>query len=43
LAPVTVLMLAVVAIGFWPGMMDWITGPAASALVSTLTGGMTAN
>jgi proton-translocating NADH-quinone oxidoreductase chain N len=43
-APVFVLMLAVIAIGFWPGMMDWITGPAATALVGTVTGtGVLAN
>ncbi len=38
IAPLMVLTLAVIAIGFWPGMMDWITGPAATALVGTLTG-----
>jgi formate hydrogenlyase subunit 3/multisubunit Na+/H+ antiporter MnhD subunit len=33
-APLMVLMLAVIVVGFWPGLMDWITGPAASALVN---------
>jgi proton-translocating NADH-quinone oxidoreductase chain N len=36
--PVFVLMLAVIAIGFWPGMMDWLTGPAASSLVGMFAG-----
>ena len=43
LAPIAVLMLAVIALGFWPGMVDWITGPAASALVSTLSSGVMAS
>jgi len=42
-APLAALMLAVIAIGFWPGMVDWLTGPAASALVSTLSGGVMTN
>lgn len=32
-APLMVLTLAVIVVGFWPGLMDWITGPAASSLV----------
>ncbi len=43
-APLMVLTLAIIAIGFWPGMMDWVTGPAASALVGMFTGpGIVAN
>ena len=43
-APLMVMMLAVIVIGFWPGAMDWITGPAASSLVGMFTGhGMVGN
>ena len=42
--PLMVLTAAVIVIGFWPGIVDWITGPAASSLVGMFAGqGMTAN
>ena len=33
-APLALLALAVVAIGVWPGLMTWLTGPAGSALLA---------
>jgi proton-translocating NADH-quinone oxidoreductase chain N len=39
-APMFVLALMVVLVGFWPGVMDWITGPAASSLVGGIARGM---
>lgn len=37
--PVVVLTLAVIVLGFWPGLMDFITQPAALHLVSVFAGG----
>ncbi len=37
-APLAVMTLAVIVIGFWPGIMDWITGPASSTLVGMFAG-----
>jgi proton-translocating NADH-quinone oxidoreductase chain N len=33
--PLGLLALAVVAIGLWPGLVQWLTGPAGSALLSS--------
>ncbi len=33
-APLILMGLAVVAIGVWPGLMSWLTGPAGQALLS---------
>lgn len=38
-APVVVLTLIVVVLGFWPGLVDFITRPAAAHLVPIFTGG----
>jgi proton-translocating NADH-quinone oxidoreductase chain N len=38
-APVVVLTLLVVLLGFWPGVVDVITHPAAVSLVSIFSGG----
>jgi proton-translocating NADH-quinone oxidoreductase chain N len=38
-APLVVLTLAVIVLGFWPGLVDFITQPAALHLVSAFTGG----
>ncbi len=37
-APLMALAAVVIVVGFWPGMMDWITGPAASSLVGMFGG-----
>ena len=36
--PLTVMMLGVILIGFWPGAVDWITNPAAASLIGAVTG-----
>ena len=36
--PLVALTLAVVVLGFWPGLADWITEPAASGLVAMFGG-----
>jgi NADH:ubiquinone oxidoreductase subunit 2 (subunit N) len=38
-APIVVLTLLVVLLGFWPGLVDFITHPAAVHLVSIFSGG----
>jgi proton-translocating NADH-quinone oxidoreductase chain N len=38
-APIVVLALFVVVLGFWPGLVDFITHPAAVHLVSIFSGG----
>ena len=38
-APLVVLTLAVIVLGFWPGLVDFITQPAAMHLVSIFAGG----
>jgi proton-translocating NADH-quinone oxidoreductase chain N len=38
-APLVVLTLAVIVLGFWPGLVEFITQPAAASLVSIFTGG----
>ena len=37
-APLVVLTAAVLVLGFWPGLVDFITGPAAVNLVSIFAG-----
>jgi len=37
-APLVVLALAVVAVGLWPSLMNWLTAPAAAALLSGFGG-----
>jgi len=37
-APLVVLTLVIVALGFWPGMVDFVTGPAGEQLVSIFAG-----
>jgi len=32
--PLVILSLAVIALGFWPGLISWLTGPGASAILS---------
>jgi NADH:ubiquinone oxidoreductase subunit 2 (subunit N) len=36
LAPLALLSLCVIVIGLWPGLLDWLTVPAAQALVAGL-------
>jgi hypothetical protein len=36
--PLAVLALAVVVLGFWPSLMDWLTEPAGAALLKALRG-----
>ncbi len=36
--PLAVLALAVVVIGVWPGVMNWLTAPAGNALLAALGG-----
>ncbi len=36
--PLVILGLAVVVIGIWPSLMNWLTGPAGSALLSAFSG-----
>lgn len=36
--PLVVLGLAVVLLGTWPSLLDWLTGPAAQALLSSVAG-----
>jgi proton-translocating NADH-quinone oxidoreductase chain N len=36
--PLAVLALAIVALGIWPGLMNWITAPAANALLAGMGG-----
>ncbi len=38
-APLVVLTLAVIVLGFWPGLVEFITQPAAMHLVSIFSGG----
>jgi proton-translocating NADH-quinone oxidoreductase chain N len=38
-APLVVLTLAVIVLGFWPGLVEFITQPAAMHLVSIFAGG----
>ena len=37
-APLVALTLVVVALGMWPGLADFITGPAGDQLVSIFAG-----
>lgn len=37
-APLVVLALAVVAIGVWPGLVQWLTGPAGATIVAAFGG-----
>lgn len=37
-APIAILTLAVIVLGFWPGLVDFITHPAAVHLVSIFSG-----
>ena len=32
--PLVVLALAVVAVGVWPSLLNWLTGPAGAALLA---------
>jgi hypothetical protein len=32
--PLVLLAILVVVIGLWPGIMNWLTGPAGTALVA---------
>jgi len=34
MAPIVLLGIAVVVIGLWPGLMQWLTGPASQALMA---------
>ncbi len=36
LAPLVILGLAIIAIGFWPGLMNWLAAPAGSALLTAM-------
>ncbi len=36
--PLVLLLLAVVVIGFWPGLMSWLTGPAGVSLLAAFGG-----
>jgi len=36
--PLAVLAVAIVAIGVWPALMSWLTGPASAALLNSLGG-----
>ncbi len=36
--PLAVLVLAVVAIGIWPGLVSWLTGPAGAAILAAFRG-----
>jgi NADH:ubiquinone oxidoreductase subunit 2 (subunit N) len=36
--PLVVLSLAVVVLGLWPSLMDWLTAPAGAALLKALQG-----
>jgi NADH:ubiquinone oxidoreductase subunit 2 (subunit N) len=36
--PLVVMALAVIAIGVWPGVMQWLTEPAGKALLSAFGG-----
>ena len=36
--PMVLLLLAVVVIGFWPGLMSWLTGPAGASLLAAFGG-----
>jgi NADH:ubiquinone oxidoreductase subunit 2 (subunit N) len=38
LLPLILLSLAVVVLGLWPSLMDWLTEPAGAALVKALQG-----
>jgi proton-translocating NADH-quinone oxidoreductase chain N len=38
LLPLVLLALAVVAIGLWPGLLEWLTAPAGAALLSAFGG-----
>jgi proton-translocating NADH-quinone oxidoreductase chain N len=37
--PLLVLVVAIVAVGIWPGLMDWLTVPAGQAVVAMFGGG----
>ncbi len=37
-APLVALTLVIVALGVWPGLVDFITGPAGDQLVSIFAG-----
>jgi formate hydrogenlyase subunit 3/multisubunit Na+/H+ antiporter MnhD subunit len=37
-APLIAMALAVVAIGVWPGLLRWLTGPASEALLTAFSG-----
>jgi hypothetical protein len=34
--PLVILGLAVILIGFWPGLMNWLTVPAGQALLASM-------
>jgi NADH:ubiquinone oxidoreductase subunit 2 (subunit N) len=36
--PLLLMALAVVAVGVWPGLMRWLTGPASEALLAAFSG-----
>jgi hypothetical protein len=38
LLPLVLLALAVVAIGLWPGLVEWLTAPAGAALLVAFGG-----
>jgi proton-translocating NADH-quinone oxidoreductase chain N len=36
--PLVIMTLAIVAIGFWPSLLSWLTGPAARSLLAAFAG-----
>jgi hypothetical protein len=38
LLPLILLSLAVVVLGLWPSLMDWLTEPAGAAVLKALRG-----
>jgi hypothetical protein len=36
--PLVVLSLAIVVLGLWPSLMNWLTEPAGAAMVKALRG-----
>jgi NADH:ubiquinone oxidoreductase subunit 2 (subunit N) len=38
LVPVLILVAAVVVVGFWPSLLQWLTDPAGAALLSAFGG-----
>lgn len=36
--PMIILLLAITVIGFWPGLMSWLTGPAGTSLLAAFGG-----